>query len=298
MSEFLEPSDSLGRRLLLGRGAAVAGAAAVGAVALGVGGARPAAAADGDALKQGTVYVGTKRTGVTVNSATEPALQVANSTGPALKIVPTSAEFDGDLKPGEVTADPFGPVVGVADSDGNAFASPVATLSDLDALSQPFAISPARLVDTRNEAGRSNILNPGSLDSSGRLKAGQYIDVAVDVTTEDYTVSAVFVNVTSTGSTGNGFLAAYPPGTRPTASTLNYSKGVTIANFALVSTGAVDSNFVVRIYSSTPTHVIVDQTGALVSFLPGPSATAKMKKAGRRSASRRRVQSWKATRRR
>ena len=286
------------RRLLLTRGAAAAGAAA-GAVALGVAGARPAHAADGDALKQGTVYTGTKRTGLVVNSTTEPALQVANNNGPALRVVPRSADFDGTLQPGELTADRFGLVTGVADADENAFASPVATFADIAVLSLPYAIRPERLADTRSASGREGILatGGGGLDASGKLKAGAYIDIAVAESNGDFTYDAAFLNLTSTGATGNGYLFAYPPGERTTGSTTQYQKGVTGASSCLAALAVVDGYYAVRVYSSALSHVIVDLTGLLVTSVPGVDAPAKAKKSARRPAARR-VRTWKPSSRR
>lgn len=291
-----DASDALRRRHLLTRGAALAGTAA-GAVALGVAGARPAAAANGDGVTVGTVSSGTSRTGLTVNKVGEPALQLTNNQGPALKVVGGSGEFTGTLAPGEVAGDPGGLVLGVADADGNTYQGLAAILDDLDALSLPFTVPPTRLVDTRSASGRANILDTSGLDSSGKLKAGKYIDVVVDSATEGYTVDAVFLNLTSTGSTANGYLSAYPPGDRPNVSTLSYSKAVTIANFALASTGIVGSSFVVRIYSSALTHVIIDQTGALVTFVPPASAARTTQRSSRRKMAARRPRTYTAKRR-
>lgn len=292
-------SETLRRRHLLGRGAALAGTAA-GAVALGVVGTRPAAAANGDQLTQGKSFTGTATTTLRVDSATVAPLTLTNTKGPALQLTSVGEDFAGTLEPGQLLAIDERPVVGARDELGS-YAVGLATLDDVDSLALPYAIDPDRLVDTRSASGRTNILNPDSLDGSGKLEPGKYIDVVVDDATRDYTVDAVFLNLTSTGSTANGYLSVYPPGTRPNSSTLSYTKGVTIANFSLAATRVVGSSFVVRVYSSALTHVIIDQTGALVSFLPGPAATARAKARTRAAARRsvaRRPKSWAASRRR
>jgi hypothetical protein len=70
---------------------------------------------------------------------------------------------------------------------------------------------------------------------------------------------AVLLNVTVTNATGPGFLTLYPcGGTRPVASTLNYSKGTTVANLAVAPT-TTDGK--VCIYTQTATDLIVDVSG-------------------------------------
>lgn len=282
-----------GRRLLLTRGAALAGAAA-GAVAIGVAGARPAAAANGDAVTVGGNFTGTTRTGLTSTNDGQAALQLTNSGGAALQITQRARFSETDTLPvGAFSADPTGPVVGVGDGNGGSYAGGVAVLSDLDTLPLPFAAPPERRVDTRYPSSRTNILDTSGLDSSGRLRGGQFIDVVVDTASTEYTLQGVFLNITSLGSTAGGFITAYPPfsspgGTRPNSSNLNYAKGATIANFCLAAVDLAEDNFLVRIYSSSTTHVIVDLNGVVATSIPSASNQRRAaQRAVKRSAARR-----------
>ena len=101
--------------------------------------------------------------------------------------------------------------------------------------------SPTRLVDTRtNSIGR---LGAGT---SLRVRAGQ-------------PGSTVFGTLTVDGPLAAGFVTLYPCAAgRPTASSLNFAAGQTIAN-SFVS--VVDSDGFVCVYSMAPTHVIVDVVG-------------------------------------
>lgn len=290
------PPALVERRRLLSRGAVVAGAAVAGAAALTVAGAAPAAATNGQALTQGGTFTGGSTTTLGGGSSSTAALRLQNASGPALQLASVGVDFSGDLAPGQMLAIDDRFVVGAKDSIGN-YTTALSTVDDINSLSLPSAIDPERLVDTRSTGGRAKILNKGSLDSSGRLKAGSYIDVVVDDATRDYVVDAVFLNLTSTGSTANGFLSAYPPGPKPSSSSLNYTKGVAIANFSLVRTGVSGTSFVVRVYSSSLTHVIIDLTGGLVSYVPGPAAQRTQARTARRSVARR-VQGWSPARRR
>ena len=70
---------------------------------------------------------------------------------------------------------------------------------------------------------------------------------------------AVSLNVTSTGATAPGFVTVHPTGeTRPTASTLNFAAGQTIANSAIAKVGKDGS---VTLYSMATTDLVVDVSG-------------------------------------
>ena len=77
-------------------------------------------------------------------------------------------------------------------------------------------------------------------------------------------ISAVVLNITVTGSTGTGYVTAYPSGkARPTASSLNYTKGWTGANSVTVAVGSGNG---VDIYSSAGhPQLIVDIVGIYAS---------------------------------
>ena len=72
------------------------------------------------------------------------------------------------------------------------------------------------------------------------------------------TATAAYLNVTVTGAKASGYVTVYPCGTtRPTTSTVNFAKGTTVANAAVVRLGGGK----VCYYASAPTDVIVDVTG-------------------------------------
>jgi hypothetical protein len=71
---------------------------------------------------------------------------------------------------------------------------------------------------------------------------------------------ALAVNITSTDSTGPGFLAAYAAGTSlPSASYLNFVSGDTFANGGIVMLSASSEDLAIT--TSTATHLIVDVYG-------------------------------------
>ena len=279
------------RRRLISRGAAVAGAAA-GAVALGIAGATPASATDGDALKQGGTYTGGSTTTLAGGSSTTPTLRLLNATGPSLELTAFD-DFDKILKPGQVVATKDRLLLGAVDGD-DAYTAALATLDDINVT---IPVTSTRLTDTRSADDRNQLVGVGGagFDSAGRLRAQSFIDVYVSAAgVGPLGLDAIFLNLTSTGSTGNGFLLAYPPGDRPVGSTTSYQKGVTTASSCLTGLEIVDDAYVVRIYTSATTHVIVDLTG-VVAF---PQATAAVTKTTRmrRPASRR--PTWTPARRR
>lgn len=104
---------------------------------------------------------------------------------------------------------------------------------------------PFRALDTRED---SPFPPPGSLVSGDILYWGS----------PDDTASGYAVNVTVTGTTGPGFVRAYPyPGDPPSTSTVNYGAGATVPNHAIVGAGPY-LGFQV---SGGSTHLIVDVFG-------------------------------------
>jgi hypothetical protein len=106
---------------------------------------------------------------------------------------------------------------------------------------------PRRILDTRTSggaftAGETRTVRPAT---SGAVPASG--------------VRAVVVNLTVTGPTSSGFLTAWPVGTPPTTSSLNFAAAVTRANLVTVPL-ASDGTF--RLYNSAGrTHVVVDVLG-------------------------------------
>jgi hypothetical protein len=101
------------------------------------------------------------------------------------------------------------------------------------------AVDPLRILDTRN---------------TRRIGPGQSVVVDLDTARE-----SAIVNLTAVEPSGSGFLTLYPcASTVPTASSLNVTAGVIVANRALVSTAGT-SRFCV--YSSVETDVVIDLEG-------------------------------------
>jgi hypothetical protein len=72
-------------------------------------------------------------------------------------------------------------------------------------------------------------------------------------------IRAAVLNITVTESTATGFVTVYPcDQSRPTASTLNFNVGTTVANLT-VATTSKDGK--VCIYTQRPTQLVVDLSG-------------------------------------
>ncbi len=258
---------ALARRGLLKRTALVAGIAAGAATALA---ARPdaALAADGDPLELGSANEAGSTSTLRIgggNGAAAPALALENADGPSLKLQPLSAVWPGQLDVGEIAGTDLGPLVGV-DLPGGVTTTYLATGADLAGLPTPFATSPVRRLDLRTAAGRSAVIRRSSanaLTAAGKLAAGQWIDIGLAVTGEDYSLQAVFANLTVTGAATNGFAALYQPGVRPVSSTINFVTGQTLANFAFVGAGVVQGYHTVRLYSSSEAWFLLDVSGGV-----------------------------------
>jgi hypothetical protein len=129
-----------------------------------------------------------------------------------------------------------------------------ATISVTRALPAGFTGSaPSRVLDTRDGTGAQ----------TAKLGAGATLTLTVPGLPAG--VTAVALNVTATAPTAGGFLTAYPGGgTRPTASSLNFGVGQTIANLVLVPVGP---NNTVTFYNNGGTvHVVADLVG---TYAPG-----------------------------
>jgi hypothetical protein len=112
------------------------------------------------------------------------------------------------------------------------------------------AVTPYRLFDTRNPAATSG---PGTL--------GAGAEVAFDLSAQPTLpaeATGVLLNVTATNSAAAGYVRAYPCGTVPTNSTVNFDNGQTAANLAMVRLPA-DKR--VCFQSLVPTDLVVDAAG-------------------------------------
>ena len=124
--------------------------------------------------------------------------------------------------------------------------------------------APQRLLDTRpgESTADGQFLGAGRQPSGGTLQldvAGR-VGIPANATT-------VVLNVTSTGSVGNGYITAHPQGTqRPTAANLNHPAGVNVSNLVVAALGSQGDTC---LYTKTSTHLVVD----VVGWMEGSAAT-------------------------
>ena len=242
----------MNRRALLRAGGMAAGIAGIGGLAAAQAPAAHAAAGD-PVLMGANNQAGTASTTVTTD-AYGPTLLLSN-TGPGapLRLAEHfSEEFisdSGDLI--NVNGD-------LRFAHGDFMLASVFTSYNASRL---VPVRPFRAVDTRTSAGRANIVNrTGNLDSAGRLLGGHTIEI--DLGDEVFQGTGVFANLTATQAMDSGFLTLWPSGTRPGTSTLNYSTGQTVANFAVSGLSFTDT---VQLYATRTTHVLLD----VVAFAVG-----------------------------
>jgi hypothetical protein len=106
----------------------------------------------------------------------------------------------------------------------------------------------------------------------GRLPAGTAVEIPVsygsvgDPGFYDPHVRALAVNITAVDATGTGYLTSWSgQGLTPNASTLNYTRGAVVPNFAIVPTSPCQlcgAGFPsISVYTSVDVHVIVDVIG-------------------------------------
>jgi hypothetical protein len=117
-----------------------------------------------------------------------------------------------------------------------------------------YALSPCRLLDTRNPDGAWGGPAIAALSTRTFVAAGR-CGVPSGAT-------VLSINVTVTGSTANGDIQLYQAGIVPNpVPTINYSAGQTRANNAFLALGSA-GDFVVKSDQATGTvHVIVDVNG-------------------------------------
>ena len=117
------------------------------------------------------------------------------------------------------------------------------------------AVAPVRMADTR--ASEAAGLRPVN-----KVKIGPAITPTINFTNIGplpASVRAVSLNVTVDGTTGPGFITAYPCGTRPPTSSLNYTAAnMTKANAMIIPVSASGD---MCIYSMTGTDIVVDLVG-------------------------------------
>jgi len=277
MTTAPEEERQLDRRLLLRGGAVLAGAAGVAAVGAALA-PTTAQAADGQFAVMGQENTSDASTEMALNApgGTLPTLQLTNPAGPALELTPTGLGYSGVLKVGQVASTTNGLELGVT-GDVQAETTWLATGLDLEQLPITFPIRPYRLVDTRSTEGRKGIRSssPDAFDSEHRLRAGSWFDVAI-IDATFVGLLGVYVNLTGVRAEKSGFATVYPPGERPETSTLNMQSNQTIANAALVPADIANEDedwWVIRVYSSTTVHIVVDLTGVSLFGISGTRNT-------------------------
>jgi trimeric autotransporter adhesin len=121
-------------------------------------------------------------------------------------------------------------------------------------------LDPARLLETRS--GSSTI--DGAFNGVGLRAAATTTELVVGGRGGvPASAATVTLNVTSVGSTAQGFVTVYPCDVaRPLTSNLNFATGVTVANAVMSKVGAGGK---VCLFNSDPTHLIVDVNGYLAS---------------------------------
>jgi hypothetical protein len=281
------------RRTALRRGAAVlAGVAGLGVAGAVTGSAANAAPGDNLVLGQANDAAGAL---TSLNSnAQAGTLEVANAgDGAPLRVAIGSASVPDLSQAGDIfSIDGFQdgtvgiPVYTHISGDDQFFPLSALVFTDQVAI-QPVPITPTRVVDTRNAAGRRRLIVPaGSTDSTGRVIGGRSVTLVLSDMVASF--GAVYANVVSTGSTAGGFLQIYPADPRPGASTVNFAAGQTIANFSLTGLNFDDTNgFTVKLFASVTSHIVVDVTAFAVgssafvnpAFLPAVAQATPAQKA-------------------
>jgi hypothetical protein len=282
----VQPPSSFPRRGVLRGGALLAGAAAgAAAVALSP---EAAHAADGDSVQLGEDNAAGSTTTLTIGGSqgtAAPTLALQNVAGPSLRLQSLPDTFTGELGVGEIAGTALGPIIGVETPSGPA-TSYLVTGQDLAAVPALFPVQPFRALDLRTAAGRESIIR-GSvaqpLTAEGRLRAGQWIDIALLPDDAGFVLQAFFGNLTAAGARANGFAALYPPGNRPPVSTLSYTPDRTISNAAFVGTGSVSGAYAVRLYASAESYFVLDVTGTLTSDATAAPAVAAARVDGKRT---------------
>lgn len=120
------------------------------------------------------------------------------------------------------------------------------------------ALVPSRLIDSRVAATSSTI--DGQFLGGGTIVEQSVVELGVagrgGVVAD---ASSVVLNITVADAGGAGFITVYPCGSaRPTASSLNYSPGSTVANSVIAKIGHAGA---VCLFTSKQTDLVVDVSG-------------------------------------
>jgi 3,4-dihydroxy-2-butanone 4-phosphate synthase len=121
------------------------------------------------------------------------------------------------------------------------------------------AVSPARVFDTRPGEGGLRTVSKQKISGATELRV-KLTDLSGLVPASG--VGAVSLNVTVTQPDGAGYVTVYPCGTKPNASSLNYTAGQTIPNAVIAPVSAQGE---VCFFSTQPTHILADVNGWFAS---------------------------------
>jgi len=128
--------------------------------------------------------------------------------------------------------------------------------NDTPGLSWAQSFSPTRLADTRTTGTTID----GRYQATGQLAAGGVLTVQVANRFPTNQAAVATLNITAVGPTAGGYLTVWPcDQTQPTASSLNYIASV---NRAVEVLSKLSATGTVCVFTSQPTHLIVDITGA------------------------------------
>ena len=116
-------------------------------------------------------------------------------------------------------------------------------------------MSPSRVFDTRPGEGGLRTVSKVKISGATELRV-KLTDLSGLVPSTG--VGAVSLNVTVTQPDGAGYVTVYPCGTRPNASSLNYTAGETIPNAVIAPVSAQGE---VCFFSTQPTHILADVNG-------------------------------------
>jgi hypothetical protein len=242
--------------------------------------------AAGDPLTLGQANdSGTSPTSLTSGATTGATFSVANTGAHApVRLAQQSlasfvAGADGEL------ANLDGDLYSTVDFGGTIGPLPGFVYTEFTA-NQVVTIIPQRILDTRTVTGRNSIVNKtGNLDSAGRLLAGHTINI--DLRSLEVAAASALGNLTVVRPLTGGYMTLFPGGTRPNTSSINFSAGAVIANFAATGTSGTDT---VSIFSSATSHVLLDITafnvGSPAQINPGILPSAALIATGRRLAQR------------
>jgi hypothetical protein len=121
-----------------------------------------------------------------------------------------------------------------------------------------FALTPCRVLDTRNPPGSAPELDPQGPASSAPINGLLAVNVVGSGCGAPTTAQSYVLNATVIPSPTLGYLTLWPDGTtQPGVSTLNAGDGFVTSNLAIVPTnnGSIDA------FASNPTHLVLDIFG-------------------------------------